>query len=185
VLVHAFRALTLAVAFSTMNACTSTYSSLQLLSVEVISRHCVKETKQVGWFLKLPSSPAGLMQHRVKNFSHSCSGCRIYACRFECRLLGNLSVPLSTKCSEMALTCGTFKMSIHIHVGICRALQCIVVEVSHDHLHNHTAWVHLEIDPMGGKMSILEKEEGQALCVCAILREFAVNRELEAIVAIH
>ena len=81
----------------------------------------MKETKQVGWFQKPPSSSASLMQHRVKNFSHSCSGCRIYACRFECRLVGNLSVPLSTKCSEMTLTCDTFKMSMYIHVGTCRA----------------------------------------------------------------
>ena len=79
----------------------------------------MKETKQVGWFLKPPSSPASLMQHRVKNVSHSCSGCRIYTCGFECRLLGNLSVPLSTKCREMALIWDTFKMSIHIHVGTC------------------------------------------------------------------
>ena len=34
------------------------------------------------------------------------------------------------------------------------------MEVSHDHLHNHTARVHLEIDSMGGKMSTLEKGGG-------------------------
>jgi len=49
----------------------------------------------------------------VKNFSHSCCGCR------------SICMSLNTKCSETKLTCDMFEVSIHIHVG------CIVVRASH------------------------------------------------------
>ena len=54
-----------------LTVCTSTCSNLLLLEA------LCEGNKASGWFLKLPSSTASLMQHRVKNLSHSCSGCRI------------------------------------------------------------------------------------------------------------
>ena len=77
----------------------------------------MKETKQVGWFLKLlPPQLASCSTESRTSHTHVLDVEYMHV-GFECRLLGNLSVPLSTKRSEMALTCDTFKISIH--VGTC------------------------------------------------------------------
>ena len=93
------------------------------------SRHCVKETK-VGWFLKLlPPQLASCSTESRTSHTHVLDVEHMHV-GFECWLLGNLSVPLITKYSEMALTCDTFKISMHIgtcaeHCNVGGSHQCV------------------------------------------------------------